>query len=177
MIVNKQQLGEITGYSDQTLTEWQREGMPVLRKAAGRAGNQYDTAAIFEWYAARKAKTSGTENPRDRLSRLQGDHVELDLQRQRGELVPASEVEPAWSSMIVAARQALLSLPGRVVPMLAQCEHEDAMREVLRVEFEAVLRKLGADDEPGAAGDDGPSAGQMAATAAPDAIGVGGTLS
>ena len=178
MIVNKGTLADILGVNEHTLTEWQRAGMPVLRRDGGRAGNQYDTVAVRAWDLARVQAESGAESNRDRLARLQGDSLELELQEKRRSLVPASEVEPAWEGMVVAFRQVMLSLPGRVVPMLAQCEHEDAMREVLRTEIEAALIKLSSgDDEPSTEGHAPAGAREGSAAAADSAIGVGRALS
>ena len=54
---------------------------------------------------------------RDRLAREQADAVALKNARLRGELVPAAEVEKAWSDILRRVRSKVLAVPARVRQM------------------------------------------------------------
>ena len=95
-IVNQRELAEVFGVSHQTMARWTDEGMPALTRGERGQENQYDTAAVIEWYAARAVAKGDREDQKERLSRLQGDKIEMELAEARGELIPAAQVEPAW---------------------------------------------------------------------------------
>lgn len=112
MLVNKRQLSEILGISERSLTEWQKEGLPVADYAENRGqANQYDTAAVIRWMVEREIARLNKEKPRDRLDRLKADAIELDIKERIGELAPAALFERAWADHILAARTEFLTLP------------------------------------------------------------------
>jgi phage terminase Nu1 subunit (DNA packaging protein) len=50
MIVNKTQLAQIIGRSEEWLTQAQKQSdFPVLQKGRGRAGSRYETADVIDW--------------------------------------------------------------------------------------------------------------------------------
>lgn len=160
-IVNQRELADIMGITQKSLSLWQRDGLPVKLETENGLSNQYDTAEVIAWYVARElAKTSG-ESPKDRLARLQGDNVELELATKRGLLIEASEIEPAWSGMIVAARQTLLSMSARLSQLLAPMDNPDSIRILIDEEVESALGKL-ANYEDSTSADGAASEGMLA---------------
>lgn len=177
-IVNQRELSEILGITAKSLSLWQKDGMPVALETENGLSNQYDTEQVIAWYVAREVAKGAKETEKDRLARLQGDKIELEIAEKRHELVPASEIEPAWVSMVLATRQALLSLPARVAPLLAQLDGADPIRELLREEIEDALTQLAAaNDDSGAGLDGGQGTDALGTAVASAAVGVGGTES
>lgn len=144
-VVNQRELAEVFGVSHQTMANWQREGMPVLKQGENGQENQYATAAVIEWYAARTVQKTGVETQRDRLTRLQGDDLELKLSQQRGELVPAEQIEPVWHSRCLAAAAYLLGQHSRLASILESTPGVEAKREIIKTTFAEFLTKLGHD--------------------------------
>ncbi len=149
MIVNQTRLAELSGVTPKSLWLWARdEGMPVAARGENGAENQYDLVAVLAWACQRRASRTDGETQRDRLVRLQADKLEREEAVARKELIPVSEIEPAWTQMILAARAALLTLPDRVVPLIGA---DDAVRSVvygaIEGEVESILRRLAAGEE------------------------------
>ena len=112
MLVNKRQLSEILGISERSLTDWQKEGMPVAGYAENRGqANEYDTRAVIGWLVQREIERLHKEKPRDRLDRLKADAIELDIKERTGELAPAALFERMWGDHILAARTEFLTCP------------------------------------------------------------------
>lgn len=177
-IVNQRELAEILGKTQQTLWDWQKTGMPVLRHGENGTENQYDTAAVIAWWIQREMQKNGNESAKDRLARLQADKVELELQEMRGQLLPADLVAPAWTSRVVSARAYLLAERDRLAHLLEATPGFDAKRDLLAQTFDEFLRKLAGD-----AGSDGPDpgapeegVGEAGAAGAHDAGAVGGEV-
>ncbi len=147
-VVNQTELAEIMGVSDVTLWEWQKQGMPVQKRGARGEANAYDTSEAIAWRIERElAKVSGTESQKDRLARLQGDKLELDLAVQRGTLIPADEIEPTWHDRVLSAAAFMHSQPSRLAGILEATPGIEAKREVLKTEFADFLTKLGMNGE------------------------------
>lgn len=110
MICNKQQLADIHGVSERTLTDWANAGMPAI--ALGGVGrgysNQYDTAATIEWRLQRAISGYQVESAKERRDRLEGDRIELMLAKEAGLLVAVEEVEPLWAAAIMSAKSDLM---------------------------------------------------------------------
>ena len=144
-IVSQQELADLFEFSAKSISLWQRDGLPILLETENGLANQYDTAAVHRWLMARElAKVKG-ESEKDRLARLQGDKIEMELAIARRELVPIKEIDPAWAGVTTSIRQALLSLPARTAPLLAQMDGVDKIRDLLDEMIAETLQKL-ADD-------------------------------
>lgn len=143
--VNQRELAEVFGVSHQTMANWTREGMPVLTRGENGQENQYDTATVIEWYAARAVSKTGTESPRDRLARLQGDDLVTKQAKERGSLVPAEQIEPVWDSRVMTAAAYLLGQHSRLASILEAAPGTEAKREILKTSFAEFLTRLGTD--------------------------------
>jgi phage terminase Nu1 subunit (DNA packaging protein) len=128
VLLNKAALAEALGFSERALTDWQDDGMPILRAGGSRGeANEYDTAAVVAWLLARERRRASADNPRDDLYRSEKRLKDLIIAEKERKLVNAEEVEQAYTRMVVNARQRLLQLPafmhGRLPPeALAQLE-------------------------------------------------------
>lgn len=177
MICDQSTLAQIFGITPETVRQWQAAGMPYTPREAIGGGNAYDTVTVIRWRIERELRGAGQESQKDRLSRLQADRLELELAEKRGELVPAAEIEPAWSGMVQAARAQLLAFPARAAMQLAELHTFEQRRDLLVREIDTALQKLAEYDggepeslggEPGAQGGE-----TVGATVAPDGGAVG----
>lgn len=163
MLVNKRQLSEIVGVSERSLTEWQKEGLPVASYANNRGqANEYESAAVIRWMVQRELERLNKEKPRDRLDRLKADAIELDLKERTGELAPAALFERAWADHILAARTEFLTLPEQLATELSATAGVEIDPDAIASHINKALEKLAnygaeddADDNGGDAGEDG----------------------
>jgi len=73
----------------------------------------------------------------DRKRTADAQLAELKLARERGELVPAADVESAWLEVCDAVREALLGVPAElvaegIVPAVREADADAVVRRALR---------------------------------------------
>ena len=86
------------------------------------------------------------------LKRAQRERINIQMQRERGELVPAQEVIRVYGEIVADVRMAMLGLPARIqgeLPHMVASE-VDAVKKIVRDTL-AELRQLG--DQPPRIGD------------------------
>ena len=140
-IIGQEQVAEAFGVAPKTIVEWQEQGFPVAVRGRPGVPSEYDLPACIDWLVRREVTKVQGESPRDRVLRLQGDSLELELAQQRGKLVDVDSVEPSIQAAVVAARELLLRERRRLVLLLegATSERRD---ELLAEVHEAFLRRL-----------------------------------
>ena len=143
--VNQTELAEIHGVSDVTIWEWQKDdGFPILQRGERGEANYYDTAAVFEWRVRRALVAAGkAESSRDREARLRGDDLEIELEKKRGTIVSAADVEPVWSARVLTAAAYQMSRASRLAGIMEATPGIEAKREILKKEDAAFLTRLG----------------------------------
>ena len=141
-IVNQRELSELFGVSHQAMANWMREGMPTLMRGDRGQENQYDTAAVIEWFAAREVAKTGRQSPKDELYRLQAEKIRRELSLAANEVAPLAEIERVWSQIVVAFRQEMLALPIKLAPELDAAPNVAAKREILDEAIRQALTRL-----------------------------------
>ncbi len=143
MKVNKNQLSEVLGKSERTLTEWQKEGMPIEEIGDRGESNVYDTEKCIAWWFARETKSaSSLENERAELTRLQQAEKRMNMAKAMGELVPAADIETTWTRFVIAARASALQLRWLLPEEITAAESLDAKRAIVDTHIEKLLRQL-----------------------------------
>jgi phage terminase Nu1 subunit (DNA packaging protein) len=80
---------------------------------------------------------------RSRLARLKADKAEREDRKELGELVPASEIESAWLTVVNTARTRVLLVPRKIAPRVVTGTAVEAERLMQR-ELNAALAELAA---------------------------------
>ena len=136
-------LCEIFGCSHQAIAEWQEQGMPVLERGGPNRASVFESVDVHQWLVDRQvSKVQGGESPRDRVFRLQGDALELEMAEKRGALIPATEIEPKLLAAVIAAREGLLRERRRLAALLDGVSDRRRREEILGQVHEAFLRRL-----------------------------------
>jgi hypothetical protein len=153
-IKGQEQIAALIGVAPKTITEWQVLGFPVAVQGGPGVPSEYESAACIAWLVQRELSKVRSETPKDRLSRLQGDKIEQEMQRESGKLIPADEVEPMWESAVIAAREFMMGEPARIASLSIGLD-KLAVESLLNTCFETYLVKLSnwraamlEDDEP-----------------------------
>lgn len=144
MIVNKAQLADLLGYSEQTLTDWQAEGLPILAARTRGHENDYDSAAVIAWLLARAERKAraGAESARDEYYRSQKRKVDLEILEKERALVAVDEVERLYTAMVLAFRRRILEIPGRLAHELGAAQSIEARHAMLEGAVHEALLEL-----------------------------------
>lgn len=153
-IIGQENIATIFGVTPRTITEWQAGGMPIAVQGGPGMPGEYNSEECIRWLVEREVrKVQGPEAPKDRLARLQGDELEMKLERERGKLIDAAAVEPVMRAAIVSARERIRNEPARLAIALegkTKAEREMLLREL----FDEVLGKLSSWQQAGAEDND-----------------------
>jgi terminase small subunit / prophage DNA-packing protein len=143
-ITGQENIAAMFGVTVKTIVEWQDQGMPVVRGefgAGGTAPNEYESKECIAWLVERETGKVRGENPRDRLARLQADAIEMENGVKRGELIPASLIEPKMLAAVVSAREAFRNEPSRLSRMVGG-KTPDEVEELVQQAFDGFLQRL-----------------------------------
>lgn len=157
-IKGQEQIAAVFGVAPKTITEWQVMGFPVAVQGGPGVASEYDTPACMQWLVDREVRKIRAESPKDRVFRLQGDKLEQEALKESRLLIPASEVEPLWTSAVLSAREFLMGEPPRLASLSIGLG-KPALETLLRETFDQVLGRLSnwqaAGDDPDEALDEG----------------------
>ena len=115
-----------------TLDYWRRKGCPHTKK-----GKQvfFNIDTLNTWLDDRSGGELDYTQERAKLTRLQAEKVTLELEQQRGNLLPMELVIAAWQGHIANARAKMLALPpkaaAQAVGMESYLEVEQAITELI----------------------------------------------
>ena len=113
----RRELAATLGVHMQTVTKWEREGLPIAKRGARGRASEYDVASVRAWLSAREEAARKAGGPLDPIQeKAARDHWQAELAQQthairQRELLPAADVERAWSAEIAGVRAKLLALP------------------------------------------------------------------
>lgn len=105
-MATKARVAEFFGVSIPAVDGWIRRGCPVLERGHKTSPYKFDLRAVAEWYYGGKSSIDTSEidpeklPPKERKDWYEGEWKRRDLQVRDGELLPASEVEVEWSSLV-----------------------------------------------------------------------------
>lgn len=102
---------------------------------------------------------------RARESELKGDKLEMDMARDAERLVPADELEEAWTAMIAAARAELLAMSSKLRAEIGRLYEIDVPADLIEPYIHAALEHLANTDEPDPDAGDGEVEEEFPATA------------
>lgn len=140
-IVGQEQVADAFGVAPKTIVEWQAQGFPVAERGGPGVPSEYELADCIRWRVSTEVGKVQGESSKDRLARLQGDKLEMDLARERGLLVPADAIEPRMRAAIIAAREMFLGEPARL-SMLVMGRTRPDVEHLMQDAFERYLTKL-----------------------------------
>ena len=79
---------------------------------------------------------------RTRLTRLQADRLQFEMDVEQGRFVLASEVEERWGDEFYRVRNRLLILPPKLAPMLVGIKTPAEAAEIIKTEIYGALNEL-----------------------------------
>lgn len=157
--LTRRELAERLGVHMQTLTKWEREGLPIAERGRKGKPSLYREVDVRAWLAAREeaAQTGGVVDvarERARKDRAQAVLAEQTYQIRAKELLPRVDVEKTWAAEVSAVRTRLLSWSTTIADRVHRAGTLHGVAGVereLRDATEDVLRELA---NPGRVADD-----------------------
>jgi terminase small subunit / prophage DNA-packing protein len=151
-VVNATQLASMFGVHRSTISQWQADGMPVLKRSSkgGKGGgNQFDTADVLDWYKKRAIKSATgsdddqlpIEEVRRRKIAAEAELQELELAKKKGEVIELSEVKRDLIDKMVNLRSAMRKVPERCVLRVVGEEDETKVKEIILSEVDDALER------------------------------------
>ena len=171
---NHRETAQLLGFSEQALWKAVNErGCPVHERLGPGKATVYYWPAVVEWRIADKQPVD-LDRARARLAEAQADKAELDMSERRADLLPAADLERAWSHVVMVMRAHLLMGPTSLGPQLLHQTDPNAIADAIRTWLYGALDHLAewappARSEGGASGD-----GDVPAAPATDGEPVGG---
>ena len=135
----------------QTVTKWERDGLPIAERGRKGKPSRYEVAAVREWIATRekdaKAGGAGVDVARERArkERAQAELAEQLHATRARHLLPTDEVERVVGAKVAAARTVALTWKTSLVDRLElayQGGGRAAMVAVLDEEVDLFLLEL-----------------------------------
>lgn len=122
-IVDRTELAKFLNVDPDYVSVLVREGMPKVHHG------RYELVRCLSWYVKhlqeslkkRGLRVPGDVNERDaklRILKAQADMRELELARERGELVAIPDIEKRWTDIVTTTRARLLAVADRVTPRI-----------------------------------------------------------
>ncbi|MGI9303357.1 MAG: terminase small subunit [Gammaproteobacteria bacterium] len=117
---NKLTLALIVGYSDKTLGEFQKQGMPVLKSGTRGRQNEYDTVDVVRWLegrarAGRKNNTIDFNEARTLLTERQAEKAMLENAQLRADLIPLASAQAIQASIANAVREQFTAMTSKLL--------------------------------------------------------------
>ena len=151
-LLTRRALAERLGVHMQTVTKWERDGLPTAKRGAKGRPSLYDETEVRAWRQAREeaAKSSGivdVAQERARKERAQAILAEQTYAIRSREFLPKHEIERAWAAETTAIRTHLLAWSTTLADRVYRAATLEGLGGVERVLHDAtreVLRELAA---------------------------------
>lgn len=134
--LNRLQIALLMGVSADTVSDYTRDGMPVLLKGGSGKESIYDAVDCLTWqriYDGRKAKASARDAAQAREWTARAELNELKLQREKRLVIDRDPLIRGGRALMQALGSKLRSLPRRLVQLgVVAREHEAAVVELVR---------------------------------------------
>jgi len=122
MEFNRAQIAEAFGVELTSVDKWRRGGCPSEKVGKSVI---FSVREVSDWLRARDMESSGTldlSQERAKLTKLQAEKATLELEQQRGNLIPMELIIETWQGHIANARAKLLALPPKAAAQVAGME-------------------------------------------------------
>jgi phage terminase Nu1 subunit (DNA packaging protein) len=79
---------------------------------------------------------------RMRLTRARADITEMERAQMENRLIPSSDVELTWNSLVSNARNRLIAIPTKVAPVVYASKNLNEIRDIIKDEIYSALDEL-----------------------------------
>lgn len=143
-LLTRRELSERLQIHMQTITKWERDGLPIAERGRKGRASMYRLSEVVAWRSAREQAAAKPGGPIDvaqeraRKERAQALLAEQLYATRSGKLLPADEVEKAWTAEVAAVRTLMLSAPTTWADRIHRAGTTDGLAGVER-ELKALI--------------------------------------
>lgn len=155
--VTRRDLADRLSVHMQTITKWEREGMPIARRGRKGKPSEYSEAAVRAWRDKREAVAQTVPGAFDvvqeraRKERAQAALAEQMHAVRSGRLIDAEEAEKRWAHEIAAARSLILTSYTMAADRVFAAAQTQGLagveRELKAVAYEVLKELAGVDSD------------------------------
>lgn len=145
MIVTTQQLADIFGVTRTSINNWTDEGMPVHTKGGqGKQSNQYLSEDCIQWYTFRNTEKGDWDLSVEKAkeSRARTEKLQLEVSIKKKELIPIADIEKNWTTIVVAIKTKLLTLPKTISSYYSGIKSDYELETIVETNIRNVLEDL-----------------------------------
>lgn len=142
LIVDRMQLTELLGISDNTISDWLKAGMPAIERGGRGKPGSYDAIACLKWYRENKVGRNALE-----IARTESAREDVILKRFKAgelarELVRVQEVRAMGQRFVKAWTALVRGLPkqARRAGVVETAEKEQQLAALCRRTLEEISR-------------------------------------
>lgn len=148
MDLKRVEVSEAFGVNLTTVDKWRRSGCPSKQDGLNVV---FNVREVSDWLRTRDTEASGEldlSQERAKLTKLQAGKALLDLEQQRGNLIPMELVIEAWQGLIGNARAKMLALPPKAAAQVVGVESYLEIEQVITSLIHEALDELSTDGLP-----------------------------
>lgn len=136
--LTRRELAEALGCHMQTVTKWEREGLPIAERGRKGRPSRYDEVAVRAWLAEREERAQSPQaldlvQERARKEHWQALLAEQTFRVRERKLLDADEVTKTWGAVVTAIRARLLTVPTSYADRIHRATTLDGLPGVERV--------------------------------------------
>lgn len=131
--VHRVQLSELLGVHPDTITDYAKQGMPVVSRGGRGRESSYDTVECLAWWRERQGKNA-KEAAQTRLYENNASLAELKIAREEGAMLPRDEVVQDGQAVIKGWTAQVRSIPrqARHAGIVSSQEQEAGLAGLVR---------------------------------------------
>lgn len=140
LIISSSDLAKTLKLTAQRVNQLAKEG--ILKR---RADGKFDLPESAELYYAFKFKTDeelNYEREHTLLEKAKRETAEIELEQMKGNLLYASDVEKAMSTMILTCRSRLLAMPSKCATQVIGQKSLTVIVDIIKKEIHEALEEL-----------------------------------
>ena len=138
--VTRRQLASIFGIAQQTVVNYEAEGMPYTIEGGVY---EYYLPEVFKWHANRRNSTQQQmDEEKLRKLTLEADKLQLEKDIAEGRAVFIEDICDVVTKEFSTVRAKLLSLPTKCTPKIHISQNEAEIEKVLTKEVREILTEL-----------------------------------
>jgi len=151
-LCSKARLAELLGLSLKTIDHMVRKGCPAHRNGAKGKPWQFDVAAVARWREqqavanAPRPKVVDLDALKAQKMQLDIEAAELELARQRGDVVAVESTEQLIDEVFSTLRSRFLQLPSKLAPRVIRAKSPAKAQTLLDIEVRQILEELSTGD-------------------------------
>lgn len=141
-IVNKTELAEIFGITPHTIYTYTTEGMPIVKQGDKGVESEYDTAECIKWFAEKRLQKLDYNKERARLTKLQADKVQREIDLMDGETARIEDVKVTWEKFLCELKSQLLAMPNSVTPHIVGMDDPNKINGIILAKVKDILKNV-----------------------------------